>query len=537
MAQTLCKDIIEYHEASKHYPGNYAESLPFLDWDNQPNPFRTYQGAPTLDLPFLEGPLNLARKHLYIPPEAPAWTVDARGIGALLELSLGLSCWKEYDGARWALRMNPSSGNLHPTEAHIISAQLDGHFHYQPEHHQLERRAELSDAARAGLEALEGGFLLGLSSVVIRESWKYGVRAFRYVQHDLGHALAAISIAANMLGWKVRLLNGLGQERIGQLLGFHHTAWVKNEAEEPEALLWIGPKEVAAPQDLPAGLDEALADLTFVGKPLPLSKDNLPWQPNEEAVSDSIQTDRAFRPQPLPERPWFEGPAADADAEALIRRRRSGQAYDPKASGTDKAHFISLLEKTVPRAGAAPFDLDLPAPKADLLLFVHNVEGMAQGTYILVRDKAQLAVLQGAFSQRFMWSKIETEANLDLYLLETGNARKMMAQVSCNQAIGGHSAFTLGMLVPFGSSLEEDPSLYRRLFWECGMVGQVLYLEAEAAGLQGTGIGCYHDNQVHEYLQLEGRPFQSFYHFTIGKALVDDRISTAPPYNERRNLK
>ena len=36
--------------------------------------------------------------------------------------------------------------------------------------------------------------------------------------------------------------------------------------------------------------------------------------------------------------------------------------------------------------------------------------------------------------------------------------------------------------------------MYRRLFWECGLIGQVLYLEAEAAGVRGTGIGCFYDD-------------------------------------------
>ena len=41
-------------------------------------------------------------------------------IAILFELSLGLSAWKEHRGNRWALRCNPSSGNLHPTEGYAI---------------------------------------------------------------------------------------------------------------------------------------------------------------------------------------------------------------------------------------------------------------------------------------------------------------------------------------------------------------------------------------------------------------------------------
>lgn len=63
-------------------------------------------------------------------------------------------------------------------------------------------------------------------------------------------------------------------------------------------------------------------------------------------------------------------------------------------------------------------------------------------------------------------------------------------------------------------------------------MGHVRYLEAEAAGLRGTGIGRFFDDAVHELLGLTGLTFQSVYHFTAGRALTDTRITTLPPYPE-----
>ena len=46
------------------------------------------------------------------------------------------------------------------------------------------------------------------------------------------------------------------------------------------------------------------------------------------------------------------------------------------------------------------------------------------------------------------------------------------------------------MIADFEDSIEKyGPAHYRKLFWEAGMVGQVLYLEAEAHGVRATGIG------------------------------------------------
>ena len=37
---------------------------------------------------------------------------------------------------------------------------------------------------------------------------------------------------------------------------------------------------------------------------------------------------------------------------------------------------------------------------------------------------------------------------------------------------------------------------------KAGLVSQVLYLEAEEAGIRSTGIGCYFDDPVHEVFGL-----------------------------------
>jgi len=46
----------------------------------------------------------------------PGAPVDVRTLSRLLEYALALSAWKQAGGTRWALRVNPSSGTIHPTE-------------------------------------------------------------------------------------------------------------------------------------------------------------------------------------------------------------------------------------------------------------------------------------------------------------------------------------------------------------------------------------------------------------------------------------
>jgi hypothetical protein len=88
------------------------------------------------------------------------------------------------------------------------------------------------------------------------------------------------------------------------------------------------------------------------------------------------------------------------------------------------------------------------------------------------------------------------------------------------------------MIARFEPALRErGASLYRRLFWECGLIGQVLYLEAESAGGRGTGIGCFYDDAVHEVLGLTDRRWQSLYHFSMGVPVDDPRITQEMGYD------
>jgi hypothetical protein len=55
-------------------------------------------------------------------------------------------------------------------------------------------------------------------------------------------------------------------------------------------------------------------------------------------------------------------------------------------------------------------------------------------------------------------------------------------------------------------------------------------LEAEAAGIRATGIGCFFDDPVHRVFGFSDLEFQSLYHFTIGGPVEGSRLTTLAPY-------
>src|SRR5688572_19096193 len=119
--------VLDYHARTKHHLHRFAASLGYLDWATHPDPFRTFDCAPSIDLPLSAARLASARyDELFSSSYRSASPVNRDGIGALFELALGLSAWKQYEKTRSALRCNPSSGNLHPTEGYAILPDVEG---------------------------------------------------------------------------------------------------------------------------------------------------------------------------------------------------------------------------------------------------------------------------------------------------------------------------------------------------------------------------------------------------------------------------
>jgi len=87
--------IVDYHEATKHHYDRYARSSGYMDWQNQPNPFRSYKGAAVLPLPLLKKDPSAAYTDLYSRNYNSWQPPTIESIAGFLELSLGLSAWKE----------------------------------------------------------------------------------------------------------------------------------------------------------------------------------------------------------------------------------------------------------------------------------------------------------------------------------------------------------------------------------------------------------------------------------------------------------
>ena len=537
---------LAYHERTKHRPFRFAPALGYMDWETQPDPFRRFEGAAVLPLDLLPVGPEPRYEPAFALGRIARTPLDRVSISQLFQDALALSSWKQAGNSRWSLRVNPSSGNLHPTEGYLVAGPIAGlHprpavYHYTPFEHALELRAELSGEAwlKIAAQLPDGAVLVGLTSIHWRESWKYGERAFRYCHHDAGHAIGSFAVSAAGLGWEAKLLESVTDVDLAVLLGVHVQTGV--EAEHADCLLAVFPQDAGLTIDeqqgftIPGTVRDELRGAPWSGVPKRLSSDHHLWPIIDETAAATEKL------SPPGETFWspivFENSSLEiGDSPLALRRiihqRRSAVALDGH-TGITRDAFYQILLKVMPGSRQVPFTTLPWRPCVDLLLFVHRVADLTPGLYALFRDPTRKEALERAMDRHFAWTRPEAcPGSLSLFFLEAGDARRAAQQTSCDQEIAADGAFAAAMLTEYRASLETFGAwFYRRLYWETGVIGQVLYLEAEASGIRSTGIGCFFDDLTHQVFGLKGDRFQVLYHFTVGGPVDDPRLQTHPPY-------
>ena len=505
---TNLQTVIHYHETTKHHQHRYAKSLGYMDWSTQPDPFRSYNGAPKTALPLaLEH--TTPPYHLLGSDEIPTAPLCKESLSQLMQFSMAIAAHKTNGVQSWAVRCNASSGNLHPTESYLLVPPLLSEHslltHYAPKDHSLETLASFETQLWESLP--QNSFLLILSSIAWREAWKYGERAFRYVQLDVGHAIKSIEVSAAMLGWCITPLK-VDDATIDKLLGVRQKERFF-EQEDGDIVLLITPQPPQTLPDITPLLDDLPPHYNSVANKLS------PTMHNWEIIPTIIEATKGTLIQ-LPTTP-YQPKKPTQESKKVVLERRSIHIMDPELSHISQESFFSILQSVLWHNCSI-----------NLTIMVHRVEGMESGLYMLVRSNEHLTSLQQECSDDFLWKQCALE---QLYFLQEGDFRYTSKAISCSQAIASDGAFSLGMVAPLSDELQiHGAHRYKELYWECGMVGQQLYLEATSLNLSGTGIGCFLDDAFHNLLGLKTNRWQSLYHFTVGKGFVDSRIQTRPAY-------
>jgi SagB-type dehydrogenase family enzyme len=499
----------EYHESTKHSVESLRRSSHVLDWVKMPDPFRHYEGVPVLDLP-ADPPV----------PQTPALEVlngvssttpaedGSTFLSQLLYYSAAISASKRVasTGFQYALRVNPSSGNLHPTEFHFHTRGLkewpDGLYHYRPSAHMAEQRA-LGDLGMKSTDS-SAPIVFLLTSIAWREAWKYGERAYRYCLHDIGHAWQALALAARAMGCDSLAVGHFLDDDVARLWRLHEDEW-------PMLLVELRRN---AGSSIPVREASTCETVWYGGHANQLSTETIAY-PRIEAIHAATKINNLAcggispaEPAPggsgeikLPPSASFmrdrgdSRPCRTAAFGEVVRRRRS--ALDFKGG----MQSISLAElSTLVAATTGPLVADFAGARfVYLYLYAHRIDGLEPGVYKFWPEHAELE------------------------RLKSGDQRVAAAGLSLGQDLAGNACIAFSMIGDLERAARAHGDRgYRYVHFEAGAIGHRLYLAAEALGLGATGIGAFYDEEVHRYLNL--KQGQVVYHFAIGFPVPDPRL-------------
>jgi SagB-type dehydrogenase family enzyme len=488
----------EYHEATKHSVESLRRAPHDLDWANMPDPFRHYEGVPLLDLP-ADPPA----------PEIPAIDVLHGSSGTtpvrdgpdflsqLLFYSAAISAAKRVPstGDAYALRVNPSSGNLHPTEFHFVARGLkewpDGLYHYDPSRHMAEQRGR--GTFETAMAACPASIVFILTSIAWREAWKYGERAYRYCLLDMGHAWQALALSARAIGCDTFAAGSFVDDEVTRLCR-------PNQDEWPMLMISLHGESI------PVRQADAGRTVWFGGVANLLSKETIA-QPMIEGIHFASQQSSSENGGSSSAVPAPTGSGVIALPPAASSARSFGEVARMRRSALDflgGTQSISLaLLSAILRSGAERLSADFASARfIQLYLYAHRVDGLQPGVYRVWPECAELEQVK------------------------SGDQRLAAAGLSLGQNLAGNACVAFSMIGDLDRAAGKYGDRgYRYVHFEAGAIGQSLYLAAEALGLGATGIGAFYDDEVHRHLSLTSKERQVVYHFAIGFPVPDPRIS------------
>jgi SagB-type dehydrogenase family enzyme len=487
----------EYHEFTKHSVESLRREPHVLDWANMPDPFRHYAGVPVLDLP--ADPPSPETPALEVLQGACGATLAGNGptfLSQLLFYSASISASKRVPstGYRYALRVNPSSGNLHPTEFHFLTRGLkewpDGLYHYRPSAHMAEQRA--TGDLEVKLAGSSAPIVFVLTSIAWREAWKYRDRAYRYCLHDMGHAWQALALAARAIGCDSFAVGHFPDDEVAQFCGLHEDEW-------PMLIVELRGRPI------PVREPDACETVWYGGHANQLSKERTAYT-RIDGIHGATKLSKCACRGISPAEPAPTGSGEIKLPPPALSKRAFGEVARMRRSALDFLGGMQLMSLTqlsaILAAATRPFFADFAGANfIQLYLYAHRVDGLEPGVYRFWPEPAELEQIK------------------------SGDQRVAAAGLSLGQELAGNACVALSMIGDLARAVHAHGDRgYRYVHFEAGAIGHRLYLAAEALGLGATGIGAFYDDEVHHYLNLASKQRRVVYHFAIGYPVPDPRV-------------
>ena len=472
----------KYHNTSKHSYASVHNNPHFLDWSNQPLPFKAYTTLEPLRLPRevrQTGVAALSAIAESIHLEAKVGP-DLEALAQLLYLTAGITRHRKYPGGDIYFRAAACTGALYEVEVYVVCGNLidleAGVYHFAPAEFALRRlrdgdyRSVLSEATGRETTIVHAPLTIICTCTYWRNAWKYQARTYRHFGWDNGTLLANLLAVATALGLPARLICGFLDADVNRLLD------VDPEREVAYSLVALGHVEALA-QPLPS-------------KPSALHLETVPLSRNETVYPamheihtasslnspEEVEIWRGKAPLanlPPPTGPVIQlHPYSDTEMprdplEQVILRRGSARKF---AQVSIELRQLSTMLDRATRGIPADFLDPQGTQLNEVYLIVNAVEGLDPGAYVYHRDRHVLECLKA------------------------GNFRAQAGHLGLDQQLPVEAAADIFFLADLQIILGRFGNRgYRAVQLEAGILSGKLYLAAYAQRLSATGLTFYDD--------------------------------------------
>ena len=477
-----------YHNSTKHSYESVRTSRHYLDWENQPKPFKVYSNLKAVPLP---EHLSSSETTALLALSASGAerdhhnAVSSQSLAEILYLSAGITKRRKYPVGEILFRAAACTGALYHVDLYIVSGDLEGLqagvYQFSPQDFSL-RRLRAGDYRSVLVKASGGEPAIATAPCIIvsastfwRNAWKYQSRTYRHCYWDNGTILANLLAAAAARKIPAKLVMGYVDEIVNRLLA------LDRQREAPLSLVALGD---FSPQ--PSG-SPPLELLVLETEPLSKSEVDYPpiremheassletaeevatWHKAAERPRHQSAKDETAQARLIPLES-LDDPALPRDTlEEVILRRGSTREFARESISF--AQLSTVLDRAT--RGIHADLLTSPAESLnDLYLIVHAVDDLAAGAYVLRRDKRALE------------------------LLKEGDFRRQAGYLGLGQAIPADCSVNVYFLTDLRNILERFGNRgYRAAQIEAAIMGGKVYLAAYAQRLGASGLTFFDDD-------------------------------------------
>jgi SagB-type dehydrogenase family enzyme len=511
-----------YHNETKHSYQSVRSDLHYLDWSNQPIPFKIYPDIEPIALPRqwdeTEMPALNAISETVHPGDRDC-VPDLKDLAHILYCSAGITKRKNYPGGEIQFRAASCTGALYEIELYLACKDLPGLpagvYHFSPKDFALRRlrqgdyRGVLSLASAAERAIAHAPIVIISTGTYWRNAWKYRARSYRHFGWDNGTILANLFATCSALRFPARLVLGFVDDQVNRLLD------LDVEREVSLSLVALGWTKEIVPDAYPSlealRLKTSLVSAREVDFPqMSVMHSATYLNSPEEVVRWRARTPTQHSPMAKGSlyklSPFGSDELSRDTVEQVVLRRGSSRQFQRKP--------ISFREfSTALYYSAQGIAADFLAPTLadtrglvrgehrvesgvllnDWYLIINAVEGLPSGAYVLHRE------------------------NWELELLKAGNLRNEAGYLGLEQELPADASANVFFLAHLEPVLENLGNRgYRAIQLEAGLLGGRLYLAAYAQRLGASGLTFY-DDDVTRFFSPHAEGKSSIFLMALGR--------------------